>query len=106
MARSIPEETPVATVVYLGNRKTVTVVDGDRIAAPGKRCTQINLREGISLVEALTDITSPQGIWSSHSDAAQPAWVAASGPMAEPLSFLLSQHWGGIEIREPEPQEA
>lgn len=107
MARTTPTEEKAAeqpqTVVYLGNRKTVTVVEGERVPHAGKRCTTVVFPADITLMDAFRDVTSPQGVWANHSDAPAPAWVAASGPLAEPLIQLLSAQYPGVEVREPEP---
>jgi hypothetical protein len=106
MANAATAEDTVAprqTVIYLGNRKAVQ--DVERRPLPGKRCTTIVLPEGITLMDAVRDITSPQGVWAAHSDAAAPAWVAASGPMAEPITAMLAAQYPGIEIRDPDPAQ-
>lgn len=106
-------------VVYLGNRKAIEVVDdpddttaADEGRAPnkirramprGKRCTTISLAPGLTLLEAVNDITHAQrGVWQAHSDAAAPAWVASTDPA---LAQFLAQHWG-CELREPDPDHA
>jgi len=105
------------TVVYLGNRDAIEILrdpDDDtkvvrsKIDGPKKNCTTIVLGtdgdgKPLTLMQAAQQITdSTSGIWQAHSDAAKPAWVAVSGPLAPELSQLLGAHWG-IEIREPEP---
>jgi hypothetical protein len=111
MAKTATSEEPAAqrTVIYLGNRKAVERVgEGDaaeRRQLAGKRCTTIVLPDGITLMDAVRDITAPQGVWAAHSDAEAPAWVAAEGPLAEGITTLLAAQYPGIEIREPEPQE-
>lgn len=109
MARAAATEDTAAsrqTVVYLGNRKAVeTVADGalvERRALAGKRCTTVVLPDDATLMDAVRDITSPQGVWAAHSDAPAPAWVAASGPMAEAITAVLAAQYPGIEIRDPE----
>jgi hypothetical protein len=109
MAKAVTAEAAAAatprTVVYLGNRKATQTVDGTREPLAGKRCTTVVFPADISLMEALQAITSPQGVWAAHSDAAAPAWVAGSGPLAEPIIQLLSAQYPGVEIREPEPAQ-
>jgi|SRR5690349_20882006 len=111
MARATPGEkaAPQRTVVYLGNRKAVERVgEGDNVerrALSGKRCTTVVLPEDITLMDAVRDITAPQGVWAAHSDAEAPAWVAADGPLAGPITQMLAAQYPGVEIREPEPQE-
>lgn len=109
MARtSSTEEAPAEkprTVIYLGNRKAVTTVDGERTPHPGKRCTTVVFPADITLMDALRDLTGPQGVWANHSDADAPAWVAAAGPLAEPLVQLLAAQYPGVEIREPDPDQ-
>lgn len=99
------EAAPTRTVVYLGNRKAVETVNGERTPLTGKRCTTVIFPADITLMDALQAVTSPQGVWAAHSDDAAPAWVAAAGPLAEPITTMLAAQYPGIEIREPEPQE-
>lgn len=104
---STAEQTePERTVVYLGNRKAVTVMHTDdgveRQIYPGKRCTTVSIPADRTLMEAIHDICSPNGLWANMSEAPAPAWVAGSGPLAEPLIPLLASHYQ-CEIREPEP---
>jgi hypothetical protein len=89
------------TIVYLGNRKTISVIDGERVAYPGKQCTRVVLRPDATLMDAAQEITGANGLWVAHSDAAGPAWVAAEGPLAEPLIQLLAAHYKA-EIRDVE----
>lgn len=110
MARSTPTEGTAAesqpqTVVYLGNRKAVVAQDGERTPVPGKRCTTVVLPEDATLMSAFYDITGPAGLWTNMSDAPAPAWVAASGPLADSLTKLLSAQYPGVEIREPDPNQ-
>lgn len=105
------------TVVYLGNRKAVEVLDDpndlaaataeDRAPAkiraelPGKRATTVVIPAGTSLMDAAREIThSTAGVWQAHSDADSPAWVASTNPE---LAKLLSTHWG-CELRDPAPE--
>jgi hypothetical protein len=100
---STAEQTePERTVVYLGNRNAVAVQDGERVPDPGKRCTTVSLPGDRPFLEALTDIAGPNGLWANMSFDLAPAWVAASGPLAEPLTRMLAAHYG-CEIREPDP---
>lgn len=100
------------TVVYLGNRNAVEVVEdptldseqpGHRIRRPlpkAKRCTTVTLAPGLGLMEAAYDLThTTRGVWQAHSDAPTPAWVASTDPV---LAQLLASHWG-CELRDPEP---
>lgn len=109
MARTTrTEEAPAEktrTVVYLGNRRAVETVDGQRTPIAGKRCTTVVLPADITLMDALRDITSPQGVWAAHSDAPAPAWVAAEGPLAESITQILAVQYPGVEIREPDPDQ-
>lgn len=112
MAKSAAaEETipPPPTIVYLGNRNAIERIgegdDEERRPLPGKRCTTVILPGGLTLMEAAREITSPQGVWAAHSDATAPAWIAAAGPLAEPLAQILAAQWPGIEIREPDPDQ-
>jgi hypothetical protein len=90
------------TTVYLGNHNIITVIDGEQVAVDGKGCTTVKLQPGQPLWEALQDIASPNGVWANHSADAAPAWVAAQGPLAEPLTHVLAAHYK-CEIREPQP---
>jgi hypothetical protein len=105
MAKEVTEAAVAAeqprTVVYLGNRNTISVIDGERVPAAGKRCTTIVLRPDATLLEAAQEITGANGVWQAHSDGT-PAWVAAEGPLGEALAQLLSAHYK-IEVREPDP---
>lgn len=104
------------TIVYLGNRKAVEVVEDpdDMHAAtqeeravnrlrnplPGKRCTTVVLAPGLGLMDAAYQLThTTQGVWPAHSDADAPAWVASTDPA---LAQLLASHWN-CELRDPEP---
>lgn len=91
------------TVVYLGNRKTIAVIDGERVPYPGNICTTVRLRADATLREALQEIAGPNGVWANHSDADAPVWVAAEGPLAQGLITLLEAQYPGIEVRDPEP---
>lgn len=114
-----PTDTDDRVVVYLGNRRAVEVVDdpddataADEGRAPnkirramprGKRCTTISLAPGLTLLEAVNDITHAQrGVWQAHSDAQAPAWVASTDPA---IAQFLAQHWK-CELRDPEPDHA
>jgi hypothetical protein len=91
----------MATVVYLGNHQAVEVrEDGTRIAVDGKRCTRVELPDGMPLPEAVTSLTAAGGVWASHSDAPAPAWVASTDPN---LGAALGAWWG-CEIRNPDPE--
>lgn len=88
------------TVVYLGNRDAIQILDGERapiVGAPHKNCTFLRLPADTSLFDAAAEIT--RDVWPAHSDAAAPAWVASSDPA---LAQLLADHWD-CEVREVEP---
>lgn len=92
------------TTVYLGNRNTIVVADGgDRVPQPGKRCTTVLVRPDATLLEAVQEISGAGGVWSYHSDDKAPAWVAASGPLADGLIAMLTAQYPGIEVRDPQP---
>lgn len=95
-------EADQSTTVYLGNHNATAVIDGERVPDPGKHCTTVKVPAGTTLMEAIHDIAGPNGLWKhmSHDDA--PAWVAAQGPLAEPLTQLLAAHYR-CPIRRPEP---
>ncbi len=115
-----PTDTDERIVAYLGNRKAVEVVEDPddiktaadegraanriRRALPrAKRCTTVSLAPGLTLLEAINDIThATRGIWQAHSDADAPAWVAATDPA---LAQFLAAHWK-CELREPNPDHA
>lgn len=111
------EEAPDQTVVYLGNRNGIQIIEdpdhpGDPSKAtrepipnaPTKNLTGIVLAPGLSLLEAAVQIThQSQGVWQAHSDDDRPAWVASTDAG---LARVLSDHWGGIEIREPDHELA
>jgi hypothetical protein len=121
-ARSATADAPeeqARTIVYLGNRNGIEVVpdpDADddttvvRRKIEGgskKRCTTVVLAPGITLMEAAVQITdTARGVWQAHSDDQAPAWVAVDGPQADALAQLLAAHYGGIEVRDPEPDHA
>lgn len=99
--------------IYLGNRDAVELITDDtgeqtRRPAPGKRCSTFTTPpEGIGAAELIQTIAAPgQGMWAQMSNG-DPAWVAVDVPgdpsMAAALAQILSQHWGGIEIRDPDP---
>lgn len=88
------------TVVYLGNRDAIQILDGERapiVGAPRKNCTFIRVAPDTALLDAAAEIT--RDLWPAHSDAATPAWVASNDPA---LTQLLADHWD-CEIREIEP---
>jgi len=88
-----------ATTVYLGNHQPITQTRNQRTPIGEKRCTTVTPPDGMSLVAALTDITHPS-LWSAHSDAPTPAWVASTNPA---LAALLAEHWG-CELRDVEEE--
>lgn len=115
MAKSTAaEETkPDLTVVYLGNRNVIevredpddpTIQNRVKVADLKKTVTIYTANAALSLMEIAVQLTDPtRGVWSQHSDDPAPAWVAVSGPHAESLGVLLSSHWGGVELRDPQP---
>lgn len=116
MPKSAAEEAPDQTVVYLGNRNAIEILpDPDDpenperrtrtpIKTPKKSITEITPPTGLRLLEIATLITDPhRGVWQAHSDDDAPAWVASTDPA---LASVLSEHWGGIEIREPDHELA
>ncbi len=107
-----------STVVYLGNRKAVEVIEDPDDAATaaqegraparsrrplrGKLCTVVRIPAGTPFMETVTDIVSARGLWPAHSDAEAPAWVASSDSV---LAQFLARHWG-CELRDPDPDQA
>ena len=89
--------------VVLGNRDhiiRVTTEDGDTAepGVKGKQATVVDFPDGTSLMEALTAVTHPQGVWAYQAKAgATPAWVASDTPG---LAAVLAEHFGGIEVRD------
>jgi hypothetical protein len=113
MAKSTTEETPDLTVVYLGNRNVVEIREDPDDPTVQKRVPVKDLKKtvtiytahpSLTLMEVAVQLTDPtRGVWATHSDDPAPAWVAVSGPDSKQLGDLLSRHWGGIEVRDPEP---
>lgn len=105
------------TVVYLGNRAAIEVLNDPEDSyeqaaaegravrtvrrpidgAPRKNCTTFRIPADMTLAEAFLDITTRS--WPRHSDASAPAWVASTDPG---LAQLLAAQWK-CEIREPDP---
>jgi hypothetical protein len=87
--------------VVLGNRHATDSRDNGETFVPmatGKRATVIDPPEGQSVGETFAAITDPAGVWAKHAvEGATPAWVATDSPA---LAMLLSEHFGGIEVRE------
>lgn len=66
----------------------------------GKRATVVDFPEGTKVGQAFTQVTAPGGVWANHAtEGATPAWVASD---SEGLASLISEHFGGIEIRKLE----
>lgn len=104
------------TRVWLGNRSAIEIVDdakaaakmtADEIAEHGirktrrripvaKAATFIAVEPGLKLFDQIRDITK---LWPNVSDADAPAWIASTDSR---LAELLAEHYGGIEVREPE----
>lgn len=109
--------------VVLGNRNAVESIahpdheDGlVRTMPKGKRATEIEIPDGTSIVDAITTILNANGVWAAHTHTVPekrqnpetgdsetvdvspaPAWVASD---SKALAGILSEHFGGIEIRE------
>ena len=88
----------------LGNRKAIVrTVDDDgqehyQDGPKGKQATVIDFPEGTPLGEALQVVTNAQGVWAYHAaEGAKPAWVASDSPG---LAAVLSEHFGGVEVRD------
>jgi hypothetical protein len=102
-----PDTDSQPTIVYLGNRDAHELVEidnrGTRAFVPlpaGKRRTAVTMAPGLGLLEMAAELTdSNRGVWSAHSSAAAPAWVASTD---EVLGQLLAAHWG-CELRDPDP---
>lgn len=105
MARNDTEATAEQqprTIVYLGNHNASTIENGQRVPDSGKLCTTVSIPGDKPLMEAVNDIAGPNGLWASMSFDASPKWVAAEGPLAEPLAQLLAAHYK-CPIRKPNP---
>jgi hypothetical protein len=106
MARTNTTEAPATeeprTVVYLGNRKAISIQDGERVPYPGKLCTTVRVRPDATLMEAAQEILSPNGVWAAHSDG-PPAWVAAEGPYGPALAGIIASQFG-CDLRDPDPE--
>ncbi len=113
-----PAAEPEQVIVYLGNRAAIEAVEDpddvdtaadegravNRIRTPleGNRRTTVVLAPGTKLMDAAYQIThSSRGVWTAHSDADAPAWVASTDPA---LAQILADHYG-CELREPEPDQ-
>lgn len=116
--QSSPTLEPAGPVrVWLGNRAAIEVLeDADaaakmtakelagngipRVRRPipvSKACSFYAVADGVRLLDAAREITG--AFWPNVSDAETPAWVASTNPA---LAAILAEHWGGIEIRQPE----
>lgn len=102
--------------VWLGNRAAIELVEdtdaragmsAEEIREQGvpktrrpipvsKTATFLALEPGLALFDRIRDITR---LWPHMSDAAAPAWVASTDRRT---AELLAEHYGGIEVREPE----
>ncbi len=116
-AAEAAEDVP-RTVVWLGNRAAVddTIderklarmspeqiekhgVPRNRVPIPvRKACTRVVIAPGAGLLEAADDVRK---LWPRVSDAEAPAWVASTDRR---LAELVADHYGGIEVREPEAE--
>lgn len=113
MGKDTAKEATQQTVVYLGNRNAIQILENPDdpshhqrwpVDGPIKNLTAVTLAPGLSMLQAALQITDPgRGIWQAHSDDPAPAWVASTDPG---LARVLSDHWGGIEIREPDHELA
>lgn len=82
--------------VWLGNRAPIEEVDGHRRPIPvRKACTYFAPVPDGLLDQAL----EVRALWPHVSDDPAPKWVASTRPE---LASMISEHFGGIEIREPE----
>jgi hypothetical protein len=116
-AASADQEAP-RTVVWLGNRAAVDdTIDerkaarmtAEQIAERGlprnrvpipvpKACTRVVIAPGSGLLDAATDV---RNLWPRMSDDPAPAWVASTDRR---LAELVADHFGGIDVREPEAE--
>lgn len=87
--------------LVLGNRDAVQSLDNGETyerMPKGKRATVIGpFEDDVTLVDAVRIIDS---VWSTHAaESSTPAWVASDHAG---LAALVSDHFGGIEVRELE----
>lgn len=102
----------MGVVVYLGNHQPVQNtlrLDGsgkpdlapngaeqyDRVPLDGKQCTRAIQPDDMPAAEFIAELTLPGRVWSAHSDADTPAWVACDDP---DIAARLAAYWG-CEIR-------
>lgn len=95
--------------LVLGNRDAVHSSDNGetRERLPkGKRATTVEFPDDVSLLDAFKTVVDAQGVWQAHVDKPDraPAWVAvdAEHPM---LAQMISEHFGGIEVRKLEERK-
>lgn len=94
MAADTTSDPPVK--LWLGNRAAIEEIGGERRKINvSKACTYVTLQpEGL-----LEQAVHVRALWQHVSDAPGPAWVAST---SQQLAELISQAYGGIEIRQPE----
>lgn len=86
------------TTVVLGNRNNSVGLP------PGKYATTALIDDGLPLAAAFRNLTDPDGVIANQFTAGSaPAWVASDN---EALAALISENFGGIEVRPLEiPEE-
>jgi hypothetical protein len=76
---------------------TVRVPEVVNTLPPGKRATDVHIREDADIVGALNDVVDSNGLWAAHATAgSQPAWIACD---EERLVTLLKAVWPEVEVR-------
>lgn len=79
-------------LLHLGN---TAPIGGD-----GEQTTTVSFPDGLTVDEAFTAVTHPDGVWAAHSTQ-PPTWVAS--PWAE-LTARLAPHYG-CEVRDIDDTE-
>jgi hypothetical protein len=89
-----------ATTLRMGNpdpreRVTDDPVTGEwhweAVAYDGEAVTETPIPDGYPLMEVLSSVTLPGGIWERHSAADAPSWVSSDRPG---LADTLAEHYG------------
>lgn len=98
-------------ILALGNRNAAVAAAGEdgsksmRALEKGKRVTMVEFPDEWALAQCFRALTDGDGVINNHFSAgAKPAWVASDN---EALASLVSDNYGGVEIRELElPDDA
>lgn len=97
-------------IVVLGNRDAASAqfdAEGRKSMAPlepAKRATTAIVPDEWTLAQAFRALTDGDGVINNHfADGATPVWVASDN---EALAELISENFGGIEIRALELEDS